>query len=169
MHYLFYIYLMLFCSILLRLLGGNFGITAPFPAAVIFGLAVIYGWRIGILVAVIVGVIIELLYGDSTLTPLMLIFVVATAQLWVHYYDTKNFLALMVPGAIIGLILFMPRFFFSNNSWYTLYYLIPELLFSIIMMTCIVPLTIYMMDKLAVVVGLPLFKDAKIKLIHQKR
>lgn len=169
MHYFFYIYLMLFCSILLSMLCGNFGISLSFPAAVIFSLAVVYGWRIGVLVAAITGVIIELLYGYSACTPLSFLLVVAIAQLWLHYYDTKNISALMVPGAIVGVILFIPQLIFYSGPWHALHYLIPELLFSMMMMSFIIPLTIHLLDKLSVTLGLSLFKEAKIKLIHQKR
>ncbi|MCF6176918.1 MAG: hypothetical protein L3J71_14255 [Victivallaceae bacterium] len=169
MHFSIYICLVLFCSILFSALLGNYGIALPLPAAVIFYLAIVYGWRIGAVTAAGTGVIIELLYGSSALTPLALLLVMIIAQLWLHYYDTKNISALIVPGAVTGVILFLPQLMFYQGSWLSMLYLIPELLFSIIIMICIMPLTVYLLDKLSKSTGLLLFKDAKIKLIHQKR
>jgi uncharacterized membrane protein len=169
MHALFYIYLMLFCSVLFSVILGNSGITFPLPAAVIFYLTIVYGWRIGVIVAAVTGVVIEMLYGSSSFTPLSLLIVAAIAQFWLYNYDTKNISALTVPGAVIGGILFLPQLFIYKGTWLNLLYLIPELLFSIIIMICIIPLTAYLMDKVSQITGLPLFKEAKIKLIHQKR
>ena len=169
MHFFFYIFLTLFCSVLFSILLGNSGITFPLPAATIFYLGVVYNWRIGVIAAAITGVTIELLYGSSAFMPLSLLLVVVIAQIWLRNYDTKNISALTVPGAIIGVLLFLPRIILYEGSWRFLLYLIPELLSSIIIMMLLTPFTIYMMDKISKATGLPLFKEATIKHIHKKR
>jgi multisubunit Na+/H+ antiporter MnhG subunit len=151
------------------MLLGNTGITFPLPAAVIFYLGVIYHWRLGVISAALTGVTIEMLYGSSSFMPLSLLLIVAIAQLWLNNYDTKNISALTVPGAIIGVILFIPQLTQYQGSWASLLYLTPKLLYSIISMMMITPLTIYLLDKISKATGLPLFKEAAIKQIHKKR
>ena len=169
MHFFFYIFSVLFCSVLFSMLLGNSGITFPLPAAAIFYLGVVYHWRVGVISAALTGVTIEMLYGSSTFMPLSLLLIIIIAQLWLNNYDTKNLSALTVPGAIIGLILFTPQLSQYQASWSSLFYLTPKLLYSIISMMIITPLTIYLLDKISKATGLPQFKEAAIKQIHKKR
>lgn len=169
MYALFYIYLMVFGAILFSIILGNSGMAFPVPAAVIFYLTIVYGWRVGVIVAATTGVVLELLYGSASFTPLVMLSITGIAQFWLYNYDTKKLAVLMIPGAIVGCVLFLPKLLFYEGAWLSILYLIPELLFSVVVMVLLMPLTIYVMDKLAKFTGLPLFTEAKIKLIHQKR
>ena len=169
MHYFFYISLMLFCSILFSALLGNSGIVFPFPAAVIFYLAVVYGWQLGVIAAVVSGVAIELLYGYSAYSPVILLLIVGFARLWLHNYNTRNIRFTLFPGIVVGVIVFLPQLIFLQLSYRILSLMTTQLVFGVIFMMLILPLTVFTLDKIAYAVGLPLFKDAKTKLIHRKR
>ena len=109
-----YIFLLLFLSIFWELLFGSYGIIVPFTAVIIFYLTMIYNLKIGIMLAIIAGFLLDILYVRTFyLSPITLSFISFFSLFWLHKGIVKSIHLQMLPGGIIAFIYTFPILFIN--------------------------------------------------------
>lgn len=167
-----FIFLILFFSIFLDISVGSFGLTIPFLACSIFYISVVYGFKIGFIISLLAGILIDSLLGRSYLiSPFAFTVVSIFASYWLRNGVLKLIGLQAIPGGIVALLYFGPLLltnYFVYDSGFFLFlfknlYLILSIAFGMLLM----PILIILLDTFSDKLGLSLYVKAQKKL-HEK-
>lgn len=168
----FYIFLLIFFSMLGQFLIGNFGIFLPVTATVIFYITVCFGWQRGMFSAVVSGLAFDAVIGASNLTPLIFIAVCGLAVFWLLYQQIRPAFINFIPGMLIALIAVLPQMLqrIYDKGWgiYIFDEWLPAMFFAMGFCALFLPLVIAVCDHFGRTLGLPAYIDAKNQLTHGK-
>ena len=164
-----FIFLILFSSIYIEVLAGNFGLIIPLSAISIFYLSVTFGWKNGLLLGIATGTVIDMLYGRTVIiTPYLMMLTVAAGNFWLHKGDPVSILPHLIPGATVAILTTLPLLAFS--AYHTENYLdnLYKLITSVTLGSIMLPLMIAFFDHLAYKQDLPLYKKAKAAVMENR-
>ena len=161
-----YIFLLLFLSIFCELLFGSYGIIIPFTAIIIFYLTMIYNLKIGIILAVIAGFLLEILYARTFyISPITLSFISIFSVFWLHKGVVKGIHLQMLPGGIVSFIYTFPilliNYFLYESGLIIFFTNILVLLGAIIFGAVLLPITILLLDTINIKLKINLYADSK--------
>ena len=164
-----FIFLILFTSVYLEVMAGKFGIIIPLSAISIFYLSVIFGWKNGMILGIITGMVIDMLYGRTIiLTPYLMMMTVAAGTFWLHKGDPVSILPHLIPGATVAIIITLPLL--ALSTYQTGLYLsnLYKLLISVASGSLMLPLMIALFDYIAYKQGMPIYKKAKAAVLDKR-
>lgn len=158
------IFLLMFFSIAAEVFVGSFGLVIPFSAMAVFYISGLYGWRSGILAAVVAGVLLDLLYGRVLpLTAISLACVSGLAFVWTVRGSMKSYLMQVLPGAATGFLVSAELIMHSSGGvglFEKLFHFSQT--FSIILVSALImPLFIWAMDSASIFFGFEKFCGIK--------
>ncbi len=161
-----YIFLLLFLSIFCELLFGSYGIIIPFTAIIIFYLTMIYNLKIGIILAVIAGFLLEILYARTFyISPITLSFISIFSVFWLHKGVVKGIHLQMLPGGIVSFIYTFPilliNYFLYESGLIIFFTNILVLLGAIIFGAVLLPITILLLDIINLKLKISLYTNSK--------
>lgn len=139
------------------------GIILPFLPCWIFYLSVLCGWRKAIWFAILLGLTMDLLCACAfpihifTYNGLQIL-----AVIWLKRVESDTFVSLLIPGAILPLIVYIPQTLLTSlqSFLYFLPYLVPICLVSAILL----PILILILDSLANILSFPLYANVKLQM-----
>ncbi|MCP4179564.1 MAG: hypothetical protein GY756_17525 [bacterium] len=164
-----YIFIIIFISIFIQVLVGSYGFILPLTALSIIYLTIVYGWRKGIISAIITGIILDILYGRSTfLSPFTLVIISLFAILWLYKSNVENIQLQAIPGGIAAFIYTLPILIvnYSSNERgiYLLFTSFILLVISILFGAFLLPICISVLDSINKILRINLYTEAKEKL-----
>ena len=168
-----YIFLLLFISIFWELFFGSYGIIIPFAAIIIFYLSMIYNLKIGIILALIVGFLLDLLYGRTLyISPITLSLISLFSIFWLHKGVVKSIHLQMLPGSIIAFIYTFPilvvNYFLYEGGFLIFSINILILLSAIILGAVLLPITIFLLDSINTKLKFDLYINSKKRLAESR-
>ena len=164
-----YIFLLLFISFFCEMLFGSYGIIIPFIAVMIFYLTMIYTLKIGISLAVIAGLILDILYGRMFyITPLTLSVISFFSIFWLRKGVVKSIHLQILPGGAASFIFTFPllaiNYFLHASGFYLFFINILILLLAIILGAILLPITIFILDAINTKLKINLYTNSKKRL-----
>lgn len=110
-----FIFLIFFTSMLIELMVSSFGFIIPFTALALYYVTVTQGLTIGVISAVINGIIIDAyFYREPALSIWIYIAIALLAHTWMKKWQSSSLLLHLIPGATTALICTVP-YIISNN------------------------------------------------------
>jgi hypothetical protein len=169
-----FIFLILFSSIFCEVIFGSFGLIFPVSACTIFYISVNYPWKLSVVLSLIVGLLIDVLFGRHGFqTSYLLFFIVIFGVYWLHKGVLKVLKVQIIPGIIIGLIYAGPQLFssyFTYESGFLLFFFkILNLVLTIFMSGILLPVIVLLFDYFSQKLGLSVYAKAKEKLYKNSR
>ena len=160
-----FIVLIFFLSMLVELMISSFGFMIPFTALALYYVTVTQGLTIGLISAVINGIIIDAyFYREPALSLWIYIAVAFLAHSWMNKGKINSLLLHMIPGATTALICTVPyiisnnmRLGFTLNSFFGN---ITHLLTSSIISGIMLPVMIIIFDVFSEFFEFPLYSKA---------
>jgi hypothetical protein len=173
MIHLSYIFLLLFISIFGELFFGSYYIIMPFAAVIIFYLTMIYNLKIGIILAIIVGSLLDILYGHTHyISPITLSLVALFSIFWLHKGIVKHIHLQILPGGTISFIYAFPllaiNYFLNENGFLMFLINILILLLTIIFGAVLLPITILLLDSINAKLKINLYTCSKNRLAESR-
>ena len=169
---MFYIFLLMFFSIIGQILIGNLGVFLPITAIMIFYVTVCFGWQRGMFCAVVSGLVLDVLYGISNHTPLLFLAVCGLAAFWLLYQQVRPASINFIPGILTALITVLPQMLIKiyDNGWgiYIFNEWLPSMFFVMSFSALFLPFIIVVCDHFGKSLGLPVYVDAKNQLTIRK-
>jgi hypothetical protein len=164
-----FIFLIIFFSIFFEIIFGSFGFIVPVSACAVFYISVNYGWKLSIILSLVVGLIIDVLFGRHGLHTSYLLFLIAIFGIyWLHKGILKIIRIQIIPGVIIGGIYAAPQLFscyYTYDSGFLLFmFKLLNLLFIIIITGILLPFIILLFDSFSEKLGIPVYIKAKKRL-----
>ncbi|HJO93465.1 MAG TPA: hypothetical protein QF753_08700 [Victivallales bacterium] len=164
-----YIFIIIFFSIIIQIIVGTYGIIFPITALSIIYLSVVYGWRKGIISAIISGIIIDILYGRTIfISPFTLIVISILAIVWLYKSNVQNMKLQTVPGGVAALIYTLPvlvlNYSLNEQGIYLLFINFLLLTASVLLGAFLMPIYISVLDSISKVLRINLYTEAQEKL-----
>ena len=161
-----FVFLVIFISVYLEVLFGSFGLLLPFTALSVFYLSVTHSVKIGILIGIIAGVILDMLYGrEMMLSPFSMIIIALLGHYWLFQGEIDSLFMHFLPGAGIAFVSVVPivsyNVIFLNTSLSNFI----NCFFAIIAGGIMLPFLIAILDHLAGITGLTQYKTAKQRML----
>lgn len=169
-----YIFLAFFFSAAIELFCGSIGIILPLTSIVVFYFSMVFGWRIGLSCAIFSGLAIDLLYGRSFFISAPLLIAGALISLfWIYREESKSLFLNALMGGIVAGTYLLPLSMISAHSlgisFSSLFQNVSNLLFGVAFGIVFTPFLIIAMDEFAKKLGCPMFKDARNRLLKQRK
>ncbi len=142
----------LFIAILLELFARSCGLMMPFLACTCFFFSVIYKWKKTVLWMMLAFTIMDLALSHSfPYSLLALPLIQIAASIWRFEGNTQDIFPQIVPGMYVGLLVFACTLFQAH----AIHAKVSFALFGniIVCSTITMPLTIFLLDRLARVLG----------------
>ena len=173
MIHLLYIFLLLFISVFCELFFGSFGIIIPFAGVIIFYLTMIYNLKIGIVLAVIVGFLLDILYDRMFyISPITLCSISLFSIFWLNKGVVKHIHLQILPGCIISFIYTFPvlviNYFLYESGFFILFTNIFILLSAVIFGAILLPLTIFLLDSINAKLKINLYTNSKKRFVESR-
>jgi hypothetical protein len=164
-----FIFLILFFSIFSEIVFGSFGFVVPVSACAIFYISVNYGWKLSIILGLLVGLVVDVLFGRHGLhTPYLLFIIAIMGTYWLHKGILKIIRLQVIPGVIIGIVYTAPQMFFcyyTYDSGFMLFlFKLLSLTFTVIITATLLPFMILLFDSFSEKLGIPVYIKAKKRL-----
>ena len=166
MVHLFYIFLLLFLSTFCELFFGSYGIIIPFLGIIIFYLTTVYNLKLGIVLAVIVGFLLDILYARTFyISSVTLCLISLFAIFWLRKGVVKHIHLQVLPGCIIASIYAIPvvviNYFMYENGFLVFFINIMVLLVAMILTAILLPAIIFLLDGINTKLKINLYTDSK--------
>lgn len=157
-----YIFLLCFFSMLGEFFISSYGIIIPLTALAIYYITVTQGLTLGIIFAVVTGIIIDAcFYRTVTLSPWIYTAVVLLANSWIKKGQANSLFLHLIPGGTTALICTMPflinnnlEFGFTLNSFFSN---ITHLITTFILSGILLPVMIILFDVFSEIFEFPLY------------
>ena len=164
-----FIFLILFFTIYIELIFGSFGLVLPAVACAVFYFAVNYGWKLTLIIAIIAGMLLDILFGRGTFySPFTFIAVTIFGSYWLHKGVVKVVSIQWIPGVMVALISSAPVFFSTysryDSGFILLIFMLLKFLSSLILGGLFLPMLVLILDVLSVKFELPEYFNAKKRL-----
>ena len=163
-NYLFII-LLFFGSMLIEFFTSKFGVIVPFTALALYYVTVTQGLPVGIISAVVTGVIIDAcFYRTANLSPFIYIGISLLAHSWIKKGQVKSLLLHLIPGGTTALICTVP-FIINNNLQFGLslnsfFSNITHMITSFTLSGILLPIMIIVFDVVSEMFEFPLYSQA---------
>lgn len=150
-----HVFLILFTTIYVELLLGSYGVVFPLVPVVVFYLTASLGWRTGLLLACLAGFVVDCLYGRSyaSIGALTALACSGLAVLWSRGGEPGSIAALMLPGAVLGVVYLAPRvlvrYVAAGFDWSSVIDDVSNLSFGVMVAAPLLPIAIIALDGLA--------------------
>ncbi len=150
----FFIFISIFCAILLEFSFATYGLFIPILPILFFYVTGLFGLKRTLFIALLTGFALDIVYDKVLLvTSFELLFIVFFSELWHTRIDTKSSLLYILSGGITGLFYSFITIFFellaNGISLLSIYDTIIQLLFIISITSLIMPLQIFILDCIA--------------------
>ncbi|MCF7791409.1 MAG: hypothetical protein K9M56_05360 [Victivallales bacterium] len=166
-----FIFLIIFFSIFLELSFGGIGIVFPATACAVFYISVNYGWRLTVIIALLSGLVIDVLFGRQIFyTPYTLLVITVFGRYWLHKGVLKALKIQIFPGLINGVVYSAPLFLFLYGRYQSGFLLFlfnfSNFLLTVALGGMLMPFTVLLLDTLSEKFELPIYTKAKINFYH---
>ena len=160
-------------SVFWELFFGSYGIVIPFTAIIIFYLTMVYNLKAGIVLAIIVGFVLDILYTRTLfISPITLSLIAFFSFFWLHKGVVKSIHLQVFPGGTISFIYAFPLLvlnYFLYETGFLLFFInILNLLFIIIVGIVLLPVTILLLDSINAKLKINQYTDSKKRLAESK-
>jgi cell shape-determining protein MreD len=157
----------------MEILFGSYGIIIPFVAIVVFYLTIVYNAKLGIVLAITFGFVLDVLYARTYyVSPVTLSLVSLFAVFWLRKGNLKDIRLQMLPGAVIAFICIIPHlvinYFLFEGSFFIFFINILVLMVGIISGAILLPFIILVLDSLSRKLKLNLYVNSKKRLIENR-
>jgi hypothetical protein len=169
MIHLAYIFIIIFLSIFIQVLIGSYGVIVPLTAISIVYISIVYGWRKGIISAIISGIILDILYGRTTfLSPFTLVIISILSIVWLYKSNVEHIQLQAIPGGIAALIYTLPiiaiNYYSNEHGLYLLFTSFMLLIISILFGAFLLPIFVIVLDSINKMLRINLYSEAQEKL-----
>lgn len=139
------------------------GLILPLLPCWIFYLSVLCGWKKTIGIAVLLGLIMDLLCANPFPTHIFTYNAIQIpAIVWLNRVESDSFVSLLLPGAVLPLIVYIPQTLLT--SWQNFIYFLPYLVPVCLVSALLLPIMILLLDSLANMLSFPLYANVKLQM-----
>lgn len=166
-----YMFVLLFCSIMIETLCDKSGTIIPIVALVILYLSVAYDWKIGAILGLLSGFIIDLLFArDIFVSPFALLIVSLIGLFWLYRGDVKDVKLQILPGTIVAFIysffLLSVNYFLYEDGAYLFFLLIIKIFITICLGGFLFPCIVKLLDMISSKLKINLYVTAQKRLLE---
>ena len=155
----------MFSSVLAEVFAGSYGLLIPFASFAIFYISVVYGWELGVFIAIFAGFAVDFLFSrDFLLISMIYPIIPFLGILWKKRGFVKTYITQFVPGVFISVFISFSisvRFLLNKGSNINEFlYLLSQMVLAVIAGILLFPLLIFTLDQISAFLEISRYKES---------